>query len=81
MQIEIPKFGKLDFLASFTTMRVKTFKKSTILSVFRKTSLIPYNPEIILPKIRLANSQIPLSQLIIPPLLANLFSGICNKIP
>ena len=61
MQTGIPKFGKLDFLASLTTIRTKTFKKFTILSAFRKIGLIPYNPKIILQKIRLANSQTPLS--------------------
>ncbi|MCJ1347006.1 hypothetical protein MMC31_005226 [Peltigera leucophlebia] len=40
-------------------MRTKTFKKSTILSAFRKTGLISYNPEIVLQKIRPADSQIP----------------------
>ena len=58
MQTKIPKFGKLDFLANFTIMCAKTFKKSTIFSTFRKTDLIPYNLKIVLQKICSANSQI-----------------------
>ena len=69
------------FLASLTTMRAKTFKKSTILSTFRKTGLIPYNPEIVLQKIRPANSQISPSQPVTPSPTATLFRGICNKTP
>ena len=79
MRIGIPEFGKLDFLASLTTMRAKTFKKSTILLVFRKTGLIPYNPEIVLQKICSANSQTPPSRPVTPLPPANPFSGICNK--
>ena len=81
MRTGIPEFGKLDFLASLTTMRARTFKKSTILSAFRKTGLIPYNPEIVLQKIRPANSQTPPSRPVTPPPPANPFSGICNETP
>ncbi len=45
-------FGRLEFLAKFQFMRTQTFKKSTIKSAFKNTGLIPYNPEIILQKIR-----------------------------
>ncbi len=62
-------------------MRAKTFKKSTILSAFRKTRLSPYNPEIVLQKIHPANSQTPPSQPVTPPSPDNPFSGICNKTP
>lgn len=48
IQTRISKFGKLDILANFTIICVKNFKKSTIFSVFRKTGLIFYNPEIVL---------------------------------
>lgn len=75
----VPKFGKFNFLASLTTMRAKTFKESTIFSAFRKTHLIFYNLEIVLQKIRPANSQIPPSQPVTPPFFANPFSSICNK--
>ncbi len=81
MRTGIPEFGKLDFLASLTTMRAKTFKKSTILTEFKKTSLIPYNPEILLQKIRPVNSQTPVSRPVTPPPPANSFNGICNKTP
>ena len=33
-------------------MRTQTFKKSTIKSAFRNTGLIPYNPEVVLQKVR-----------------------------
>ncbi len=69
------------FLASLTTIRAKTFKKSTIFSVFRKTGLIPYNPEIILQKIRPANGQIPPSRPVTPPPTPTPFRSICNKTP
>ncbi len=81
MRTGIPKFGKLEFLASLTTMHAKTFKKSTILSAFRKTGLIPYNPEIVLQKVRPANGQTPPSRLVTPSPPANSFSGICNETP
>ena len=35
MQTRISKFNKLNFLASFTIISAKTFKKSTIFSAFR----------------------------------------------
>ncbi len=56
MRTRIPEFGKPDFLDSLTTIRAKTFNKSTILSALRNTGLIPYNPEIVLQIIRPANS-------------------------
>ncbi len=81
MRTGIPEFGKLDFLARVTIMRAKTFKKSTILSAFRKTGLIPFNLKIVLQKICPANSQTPPSRPVTPPPPANLVSGICNKTP
>lgn len=45
-------FSRQDFLAAFNQFRIKTFKPSSILSAWRKTGLIPYNPEIVLEKIR-----------------------------
>ena len=43
-------FGKLKFLAKFQVMRTQTFKKSTIQSAFKRTGIIPYNPEDVLNK-------------------------------
>ena len=48
MQIKIPEFSKLDFLASLIIICAKTFKKSTILLALKKTSLISYNSKMIL---------------------------------
>ena len=45
-------YGKLEFLASLQTIRSQTFKKSTIRSAFKNTGLIPYNPEIVIRKIK-----------------------------
>ena len=41
-------FSKLEFLSAITAIRKKTFKYTTILSAFRQTGLIPFNPEIVL---------------------------------
>jgi len=41
-------FNKIEFLAAITSIRAQAFKKSTIVSAFRKTGLIPYNPQLIL---------------------------------
>lgn len=48
-------FGRLDFLAAFNQFRTKAFKPSTIKSAWQKTGLIPYNPEMVLTKIRALN--------------------------
>ena len=45
-------FNKLEFLSAISTIRKQAFKKSTILSSFRKTGLIPYNPETVLSRLR-----------------------------
>ena len=44
-------FNKLEFLAALTSIREQTFKKTTVLSAFRQTGLIPFNPEIVLSKL------------------------------
>jgi hypothetical protein len=49
-------FNKLEFLAAITSIRRQAFKPSTILSTFRKTGLIPYNPEIVLKRLQGHNS-------------------------
>jgi hypothetical protein len=45
-------FNKLEFLTAITSIRRQTFKPSTIVSAFRKTGLIPYNPEIVLERLQ-----------------------------
>ena len=45
-------FNKIEFLHAIDSIRANTFKKSTILSSWRKSGLIPFNPEIVLQKIR-----------------------------
>lgn len=46
------EFSKVEFLARITTIRKQAFKKNTILSSFRKTGLIPYNPSVGLNKLQ-----------------------------
>lgn len=41
-------FNKVEFLSAITSIRDQAFKPATILSSFRKTGLIPYNPRIVL---------------------------------
>jgi hypothetical protein len=39
------EFNQIDFLAAFEGFRRSAFKTTTILSTFRKTGIIPYNPQ------------------------------------
>ena len=52
VRLESSNFDRLDFLAAFTWMRTQTFTPSTICSAFQKTGFVPYNPEVVLKKIR-----------------------------
>ena len=45
-------FNKMEFLEALGSIRAKTFKTSTILSVFKKTGLYPYNPAKVLDKLQ-----------------------------
>jgi hypothetical protein len=42
----------VDFLAAYQNMHNKTFKNRTILSTWKKTGLFPYNPQIVLDKVK-----------------------------
>ena len=44
-------FNKLEFLAALSSIREQTFKRTTVLSAFRQTGLIPFNPDIVLSKL------------------------------
>ena len=46
------EYNKVDFLAAYQNMRNKTFKNSIILSAWKKTGLFPYNPQIVLDKVK-----------------------------
>ena len=46
------EYSKQEFLASFKHFRDQTMKQNTIRSAWRKTGLVPYNPDIVLDKIR-----------------------------
>ncbi len=54
-------FDKLDFLTMFRRMREKTFTKSTILSAWQKTGLIPYNPGVVIRKIQAIQDSRPVT--------------------
>ena len=41
-------YSKIDFLANFQAIHDRAFIKSTIISAWRETGLIPYNPTIVL---------------------------------
>ena len=51
------KFGKLEFLAAFQSFRNQTFKPTTIRHAFKSTGLVPFNPDIVLDKIREKQAQ------------------------
>jgi hypothetical protein len=44
-------FSKTEFLASFKDFHKQAFKQSTILSAFRETGIVPWNPQKVLSKI------------------------------
>lgn len=46
------EFGKLEFLAAYQTFHTQTFKPSTIRHAFRDTGIVPFNPNMVLDKIR-----------------------------
>jgi hypothetical protein len=46
------EYNKVDFLAAYQNMHNKTFKNCTILSAWKKTGLFPYNPQIVLDKVK-----------------------------
>ncbi len=46
------KFNKTEFLNAIDSIRAKTFKKNTILLSWRKSGIFPYNPNVVLTKLR-----------------------------
>ena len=59
-------FDKIEFLDQIESIRQRTFKPSTIQSAFRATGLIPFDPSIVISKLReavpassLPNTEIP----------------------
>ena len=45
-------FTKMEFLSAYQTMRDRTFKSKTILSAWQKTGLFPFQPSVILDKMK-----------------------------
>ncbi|KAF8251780.1 DDE-domain-containing protein, partial [Wilcoxina mikolae CBS 423.85] len=52
-------FDKLEFLTALTSIRQQIFKLTTVLSAFHQTGLIPFNPDIVLSKLRPATPSPP----------------------
>jgi hypothetical protein len=46
------EYSKTEFLHAYQTIRDRTFKRQTILSAWQKTGLFPYNPSIVLNKMK-----------------------------
>ena len=46
------EFDKVEFLERIDSIYHETFKKSTICAAFRATSLIPYNPDMVISKLQ-----------------------------
>ena len=64
-------FDRLDFLAAFNWIRSQTFTTSTITLAFKKTGFVPYNPEVVLEKVRnLPRAATPPPDSQHPPVLA-----------
>jgi DDE superfamily endonuclease len=45
-------FNRLEFLAALPAIRKETFKPATIISAFKKTGLVPWDPKIVMDKVR-----------------------------
>ncbi|OCK95115.1 uncharacterized protein K441DRAFT_717894 [Cenococcum geophilum 1.58] len=43
-------YNKMEFLNAIHSVRMKTFKRSTILSAFAQTGIVPFNPSIVINK-------------------------------
>ena len=52
LQLGIFNFNQLEFIAAFNEMRNKTFTKSTILSSWKATGLIPFDPDKVVKPLR-----------------------------
>ena len=42
------EYSRVDFLANFQAIRNRAFKPTTVVSAWRKSGLIPYNPTVVL---------------------------------
>ena len=51
-RLEYRDFDKCEFLDEINSIRQQTFKLSTVQSAFQATGLIPYNPEVVISKLR-----------------------------
>ncbi len=52
IRLESTSFNKQNFLASFTSLRVKAFTESNIRSAFKHTELVSYSSKVVLEKVR-----------------------------
>lgn len=60
-------FTKVEFLHAIADIRKATFKSNSIRSAFRKTGLVPYNPDMVLVKLRESMPESPSLQPSTPP--------------
>jgi len=72
------EFSKVEFLAAFEAMRKQTFKKTTILSAWKKAGLYPFQPDIVIDKMKLFNSERPITP---PQQIYQPFQGPFQKTP
>lgn len=50
--METMSFAKREFFAQINNIRAQAFKTNSILECFRQTGLIPFNPEIVMKKLK-----------------------------
>ena len=67
-------FSKIEFLSALRSIRQQAFKPTTIVSAFRKTGLIPWNPDLVLSSLQESQICLPSRPITpthsIPPLLS-----------
>ena len=52
IQLGDSEFGKMDFLSAFQQVRDQAFKKTTIINAFKHTGLVPFNPAVVIDKVK-----------------------------
>ncbi len=52
LRLGADRFTKIDFIEALDWMRVKTFKQNTILSAWREAGLVPFNPSMVINRVK-----------------------------
>lgn len=60
-------FNKIEFLSALTSIRSQAFKKSTIISAFQKTGLVPYDPAKVLTRLQESHTALQHPAMTTPP--------------